>query len=301
MYKEKIPSALPELEKWVSHKEKIQKNLKKGTAAEIIWAYPPRKSKTSLSILYLHGFKASHGEGFPIHRNIAKKLHANLFLSRLHGHGLQVEVPYHNFNIKEFILSAQQAIEITQKLGNKVIIMGTSTGASLALYLASLEEYKKSIHSLVLYSPLINFFGPKSLLLTTNAGRRLLKIYPGERFLIESPANHPAEELIWYSQYQLKGVLELGKFVQQKMTQKRFKQIIYPTFVGYYYKNFWEKDTVVSTRKIKQMFELLATPEYQKEIRNFPHAQTHVISNGLLSKSVNSLEQKTLQFLKKHS
>jgi hypothetical protein len=57
--------------------------IKAGNEAQIIWA-DSLGHKTAYSIVYIHGFSASHKEGDPIHRNIAKRYGANLYLSRLY-------------------------------------------------------------------------------------------------------------------------------------------------------------------------------------------------------------------------
>ena len=49
-----------------------------------------------------------------------------------------------------------EAFEIGKKIGKRVIIIGSSTGCTLAAWLASQDEYQKDIFSLVFISP--NFY-----------------------------------------------------------------------------------------------------------------------------------------------
>src|SRR5688500_11460221 len=72
-----VPADASLLEKFVNEKESFHK-LRPDNHARIIWANDSTKQKTDYSIVYLHGFTASQGEGEPVHRQIAKELGCNL-------------------------------------------------------------------------------------------------------------------------------------------------------------------------------------------------------------------------------
>ena len=95
------------------------------------------KNKTAYSIVYLHGFSASQAEGDPVHKNIAAMFGCNLYLSRLAEHGIDTTEPMMNLTADKNWESAKQALAIGKQLGNKVILMGTSTGGTNALQLGS--------------------------------------------------------------------------------------------------------------------------------------------------------------------
>ena len=86
-------------------------------------------------MVYLHGFTASGKEGDPVHKRIADALGANLFVPRLHGHGLDEEEPMLNFNNDDYWTSGKEAMEVAKRLGEKVILLGTSHGGALSLSL----------------------------------------------------------------------------------------------------------------------------------------------------------------------
>jgi hypothetical protein len=83
-----LPSSLTELETQITNSEKSVRGVKPDNEARIIWADTSEKEKTKIAILYLHGFGASQAEGEPVHRNLAKRFNANLYLTRLHEHGI---------------------------------------------------------------------------------------------------------------------------------------------------------------------------------------------------------------------
>ncbi|WP_441000904.1 alpha/beta hydrolase [Fodinibius sp. SL11] len=291
-----IPTDLRQLDSYLENRES-QFDLKEGTKAQIIWQ-TPEPQQSEYAIVYLHGFRASHPEGNPVHKTVAKKFGYNLFLSRIEEHGIKSEYPLLNLTEEKMLHSARFALEIGKRIGKKVILMGTSTGGSLSLYLASKAEYKEDISSLILYSPLIDFYGISAKLLTNKLSRKALQIIPGQKHLITTKNTTFAEDKIWDKRYALAGALELGAFVEHNMTPELFKGITHPTFVGYYYKNKKEQDTVVSVSAIKKMIQNLGTRTESLSISNFPEANSHVICSSLVSKSANNVIDNTNKFLK---
>lgn len=290
-----LPDVPVELESFIKRKEQSVPNLREGTEAKIVWADPERKNITPVSLVYLHGFTASRGEGHPLHLNVAKRYGLNLYLSRLVGHGLDDIDAFKDLTSAKLVQSAAEAIEIGRRLGQKMILMGTSTGASLALYLSSATA-GKSIKGLILYAPLINFYGIKSWLLTNARTRSLLKIILGNEFRITSPAQSEATRKIWYEHYRLEGVLALGRFIERHMVKETFTRIDLPVFIGYYYKSRRNQDKIVSVRAIRKLYHLLGTAPELIQFENFPDADTHVICNKHLSKAFTDVRQKTFEF-----
>lgn len=293
-----LPDNPEALELWIDRQEKDAPKIKEGARASIIWADPREKTKTEYAMVYLHGFKASHGEGHPVHREVAKNFGCNLYLSRLEGHGLDIKKPLKDISASSFEESAFQALAIGKKIGKKVIIMGTSTGGSMGLFLAARPELSTHLSALILYSPLIEFYGVSQWLLGNTCSRTILKGIPGKNYMLTSKLGSlEAEKQIWYHTYALQGALALGAFIQKTMTSSAFSKIKCPVFVGYYYKNDKEQDKVVSIAAIKKMFGTLGTKEPEKILKNFPEARTHVISSGLVSESVERIKKETEQFI----
>lgn len=292
-----IPSSLSALDGFIAERESGYE-LKEGAEAKIIWADPSVAQQTDYALVYLHGFRASHPEGDPVHKTIAQTFGYNLYLNRLEEHGMNREYPLLNLTEQKLRKSARFAFEIGKRIGKKVILMGTSTGASLALYLAAQSGIRDHIHSLILYSPLISFYGFRGKLLTNPPVRKLLRLIPGNRYLIKSSQTTYAEDRVWNKNYALEGALALGSFVQKYMKRKLFRQIRQPTFIGYYYKNRKQQDKVVSVSAIKEMAGILKARTQNLTITNFPKAGNHVICSSLLSNSIPDVIDNTEQFLK---
>ena len=173
-----VPAELVTLEKFVNDKEKSTDGVKENNEARIIWA-DSAYTKTPYSIVYLHGFSASQAEGAPIHEEVAKRYGCNLFLSRLYAHGVEKDEPMLELTAEKLIESAKEAVAIAKQLGDKVIIIATSTGGTLALHLA---EGQDDIAAFVLYSPNIDIFDPMSNVLSKPWGLQISRQVKGGNY-----------------------------------------------------------------------------------------------------------------------
>ncbi|MDX1618271.1 MAG: alpha/beta hydrolase [Balneolaceae bacterium] len=297
--KPELPSNLPDdpaaLEHRIAKRERAVEHLKPDAHARIVWADPENKKRTPHSVVYLHGFTASQGEGHPVHLDFARRYGCNLYLSRLTGHGIADPDAFTGIKRRDFLDSAAEAFAIGRVLGNGVIVMGTSTGASLALYLAS-EFGEDQLTGLILYSPLVEFYGIKSWLLANRWTRAMLKRVLGESYMVKIDIDDPDQRRIWYDRYRLEGVLALGSLIEKTMTETTFERVTVPAFVGYYYKNWRHQDRTVSVRSVKKMFKRLGAERPQKQLANFPDAGSHIICSSLLSNSVKKVENQTYRF-----
>ena len=88
--------------------------------------------KTPYSVVYLHGFSATRQETAPLAECVADSLGANLFETRLAGHGRERE-PLADVRAEDWLHDAAEALAIAARLGERVIVIGTSTGATLAV------------------------------------------------------------------------------------------------------------------------------------------------------------------------
>lgn len=299
----KLPRVLPdngeELEHLIWEHEQWFGPLKEKNNAQIVWADEDKKEQTDYAIVYLHGFTASHIEGDPWHRAVAQQLDCNLYLSRLHSHGLAGNHYFEDFSYQKLLASAVDACRIGQKLGKKVLLMGTSTGGLLALYIAS-RYCSIPVDAVMVASPLVHFYGIQSLFLENKAGRFLARQLRGVDYKHRlNPNLSPAEKKGWYPYAPLGAALTLGQMVEIIVKPALFRSITCPAFITYYNRDANNHDRVVSPHAIEHMANQLATAEDKKQTINFTRAGTHVIGSGLISNVVPELIVKTVRFLHK--
>ena len=286
-----VPVDLLSLEEHVKEMESKVKT-KPDNEARILWANDSLKQKTEYAVLYLHGFSASQEEGDPVHENFAKKFGCNLYLARLSEHGLVSDEPMKEMTADKLWNSAVEAYAIAKQLGEKVIVMSTSTGGTLSLMLcANFPE----IHSQILLSPNIRIFDSNSRLLNDPWGLQIAKLIMGKDHIIT--ANQTAIfKKYWYSKFPLESLTELEELVETSMTKENFSKVNQPTLLLYYYKNEKEQDNVVSVAAMKEMFEQIGTSANLKKQIAIPNASNHVIGGSIVSKDIPSVEKETEQF-----
>ena len=98
---------------------------------KIVWNDEGKKNQSDWAIIYIHGFSASLGEISPVPERVAEKLGANIFFTRLAGHGLKNAREMEGIDINDWYADVQEALEIGKRIGKKLILISTSTGGTL--------------------------------------------------------------------------------------------------------------------------------------------------------------------------
>jgi pimeloyl-ACP methyl ester carboxylesterase len=289
-----IPQSPNELETYIRNKEKVRK-VKPDNEARIVWYDDSLKGKTEYVIVYLHGFTASQGEGDPLHRNIASRFGCNLYLARLAEHGLDTIDALRKLTAEKYWESAKEALAIGKRLGQKVILMGTSTGGTNALQLAA--AYPSEIAALVLLSPNIAINDPNAWLLNNPWGLQIATLVKRSRYL-DTKDQREAFKKYWYSHYRLEGVVALEELMETSMLPENFNKIDQPSLLVYYYKDEVHQDSVVKVSAMKEMFRQLKTPDSLKREVPLASVGDHVLGSPIKSKDVAAVENAVIDFFK---
>ena len=287
-----VPSEPAALESYIEAKEAAHK-VKPDNEARIVWANDSTKAKTPYVIVYLHGFSASQEEGNPVHRNIAKQFGCNMYLARLSEHGIDTTDALVNMTATSLWESAKEAYAIGKQLGDKVILMGTSTGGTVALELASNFD---DVAGLVLYSPNIAINNPSAFLTNNPWGLQIARMVIGgkENIIKNKPDNY---NKYWNDHYRLEAVVELQELLETTMIPSHFNKIKCPLLTLYYFKDEKNQDPVVKVSAMKEMFEAVGTPANLKRMVPIPEAGNHVLASPIQSNDIVSVEKETALFL----
>lgn len=288
-----VPAEPLALTQYIQQREAAHR-LKPDNEARIIWANDSLKTKTEYALVYLHGFTASQAEGDPVHRNIAKKFGCNLYLSRLAEHGIDTTEPMINLTAENYWASAKEALAIGRQLGNKVILVGCSTGGTLALKLAA--DYPE-IASLVLLSPNIEINDPNAWLLNNPWGLQIARMVTGSKYL-DSKDTRDIYRKYWTYHYRIEAAVALEELLETTMNKETFKQVTQPVLLLYYYKDKVHQDSTVKVSAMQDMFKALGTPEGKKRKVAMPEAGDHVIGSYIRSKDVEGVEREVEKFMR---
>ena len=280
------------LEKQIDESESSTPGIKRGCEAKIIWADTAKKSKTKIAFLYIHGFGASEKEADPVHKNLAQKYRANLYLCRLAGHGIDLgDATMAKITADDFVYSIENALAITKQLGDSVIVISNSFGGALSLWQASVHP---EIKALVLYSPCVRSFDERASMFARPWGLKLIEAMMGSAVFDYKPYNDEYAKY-WTTHYNLNGLAAFQTFLLHAMNKETFERIKCPVFMGYWYKNESVKDTVASVAAMLNMFNQIVSVRKQKFA--FPSVANHEISTPVLSKDVEGVQSQSEKFL----
>ena len=105
-----------------------------------------------------------------------------------------------------------EAVAIGRRLGERVIVMATSTGASLATWAATRPELMRNVTGLVQFSPNYGVQATGSSLLTMPWAERMVQLVLGDRRSFE-----PKSELhgkFWTADYPSVAILQMAALVK---------------------------------------------------------------------------------------
>ena len=199
-----------DVEAYVREGEAATPGIRPGAEAEIIWADPSLPAKTDIALVYLHGFSATKHEIRPVPDRVASELGANVYYARLRGHGRDGDA-LAAATAGEWWNDTAEAIEIGRRLGDRVVLIGASTGATLATLALADADVGRGVAGLVAISPNYLFRGAPLALLTMPYAREILPPLMGDRREWE-PFNED-QGLWWTTSYPSVAVLPMAATV----------------------------------------------------------------------------------------
>ena len=277
----KVPDE--QLDRWLEDRESTVPNLVPGTEKRIFWHDKPEK-KTPFSIIYIHGFCATRQEIAPTVDRVANRIGANLFYTRLVGHGRDGEAMT-EATLEGFKRDSVEAWEIGRRIGEQVIIVATSTGAPLAAWLASEHN---DIAAIVLISANFQPANKTANVILMPGGRLLTRIAAGKTYGFE-PINEDHGRY-WTASYPSKALRPMMETCRLGR-RSALEDISVPALFLY-----TEHDDVVSLPAMEEAYERMGSST--KQMINVPEAKDHVMSGDIISPQATGIVvEHILQFL----
>ncbi len=273
-----IPAGLEDLDEYIRKAEEKHDDIVPGTEKALVWANG-KKAMTDYAVIFIHGFSASRQELEPLPRKVAEMLNANIFYTRLAGHG-RSQGALEEATANDWLNNAVEAIELGRKIGREVILIGSSTGCPLITWLLSRKEYRDIIHASVLVSP--NFYpaNKQVKLFLYPLGTRLAKMISGEEREWE-PSNEDIAKY-WTCKYKWEAVVPMMILVEHVRKTVNLRKIKVPTLFLY-----TDKDDVIDYQRIIEAYRLFGSE--QKRVRNLSQVNHHVMAGDIVSPETTEL------------
>ena len=201
----------PDLDEYLRIREDSVPGVKPALRKDIVWRDAARKTKTPVALVYLHGFSASRAELSPVVERVADSLGANVFFTRLAAHGRVDGEAFATVSPQDWIDDAREAIAIGKRLGDRVVLVATSTGALLAMQLAIESRDSTAPAALVLISPNHEPADWRAKFVAGPFGPTIARLLGGPYHGFK-PANAAQAEL-WTTRYRSAGVAALMDLV----------------------------------------------------------------------------------------
>jgi len=279
---------LKQLETDIALSEQKTAGLIRGTEKKFVWA--KAYEQTDIAIVYIHGFSASRQEISPVCERIAEALDANLFYTRLEGHGCHANA-MKTITSRKLLQDAADAIAIGNRLGKKLIVISNSTGGSLACSVLA-NTAPDSIAALILLSPNFGLKSPMARVLSWPGKSLWLRLLKGPTFTFD-PQND-AQANFWTTSYPSRALLPMVEVIASAR-HAPLHNITAPTLMLY-----CKQDQLLDINAMLSYFALIGAA--QKQVIDYDSvgsSQQHVLAGDILSPQTNEqVIGDVLQFLK---
>jgi esterase/lipase len=267
------PQLPGDLDRYLAAQEGRVADLVPGTQKKIVWAWAPGV-QTELALVYVHGFSASRQETAPLAEVVAEKLKANLHYTRLTGHG-RSGAAMQAGSVNAWLNDTYAAYAIGRRLGQKVIMMGVSTGGTALTWLATRPDME-GLGACILISPNFAPADWTANILTWPGGLWLAQRIIGKERCWQ--AENDLHEHYWTTRYPTAALVPMMRLVKG-VRDLDLGRISIPVQVIYA-----PGDRVVSPRAVVKTFAAIGA--HRKALVPFTRSEDpsqHVLAGDILS------------------
>ncbi|MEZ5755205.1 MAG: alpha/beta fold hydrolase [Paracoccaceae bacterium] len=264
-----------DVQAYVIQREAAFSDIRPGDGKRILWAREAGV-RTPLAIVYIHGFSASPAEIRPVPDEVAKALGANLFFTRLAGHGRD-GAAMGQASAEDWLFDMAEAMAIGRRLGDRVIVIGTSTGGTLAALAATDPQLNEGLAGTVLISPNFGVHAPAQWILDAPFVEHWGAAVAGETRSVTPLNTEQARH--WTTEYPTAALYPMARLIRAARATD-YAQATTPALVLYA-----PADQVIDPARIPPVIAAWGGPT-QVELREMqgdddPYA--HVIAGDILS------------------
>ena len=275
----RAPDVPADVEAWIARSEARFEDIVPGTEKAIRWADPGTRAPTAISVVYLHGFSATWRETAPLAEQVAEELGANLYQARLTGHGRPASA-LAAATLQDYLRDGLEALAIGRRIGERVLLIGTSTGGTLATWVAS-QAHAGELLGVALLAPNFGVRDTRSRILLWPWGRYIARLISREHSF--EPSN-PLHARYWTTRYPVDALMPMMALVARARAvdpgSLRVPQLVL----------YSPRDEVVDRRRIEARFTSV-TGECVQLVRfnDAGDPRQHVLAGDILSPATTAL------------
>ena len=181
----------------------------------------------------------------------------------------------HEVRAEDWLADTAEALAIGGRLGEKIVVIGTSTGGTLALAMSH-HPSAQSVSDIVLISPNLQPKDGKASWLTRPAGPLIARLVAGDTRSWE--AHNERQARYWSTSYPIEAAVEVMRLVD--MLNARLPMRLQQDLLVL----LSPRDTVVSPAATKQAYEGIDAPRKALiEIQDAGDPSNHVLAGDILS------------------
>ena len=182
-----------------------------GVARRVVWQDGFKEQRTPVSLLYVHGFSATSEEIRPVPDRVADALGANLVYTRLRGHG-RGGAALGDVTVNDWMQDMAEGLAAARAVGERVVILSTSTGGTLAAAAAFDAELSQDVAAMIFVSPNFGVNDPSAGLLTLPGAEWIVPLLAGKTRSFEPQS--PDQGRYWTTSYPTTALLPMAALVK---------------------------------------------------------------------------------------
>lgn len=275
-----------DLDGYFAAQEGKYSDIVEGTQKRVIWAGAAGE-KTAVSVLYIHGFSATSEEIRPVPDKVAQTLGANLVFTRLAGHGRSGDAMAEP-SAGDWMRDTGEALAAARLVGERVIIISTSTGGTLVAAAALRDDMMEDVAGAVFVSPNFAINSPSAVILTWPAVRWWGPIVAGAQRSFETLNDGHAA--YWTNSYPTVALMPMAALVKEVDSMDLSRAKIPALFV------ISDEDQVVSPSKNREVAQEWGGDSRLETLTmgKGDDPYSHVIAGDILSPGQTELAAQTM-------
>jgi len=269
-----LPTELTRLDDYLRQSEARYPDLVPGTEKRILWL-DGQVRRRDQAVVYLHGYSASRQESAPVGELLARRMRANLFETRLSGHGRGGDAMLEG-SVAAWRQDVREAMRIGSLIGERIVLLSVSTGGTLSTWWAAAGEEPRA-DALVMVSP--NFMPHDSRIFLLDwplVGPFLIDYVFTDDY--SWPPRNEQQARYWTWRYPYRAMVELVRLVKEVDALDK-RRIHVPTLMLYS-----TADTVIDPRAVEESFARWGgQPKQLLVVEDSRDPSQHVLAGNILS------------------